>query len=208
MEEDEILRVYRILHLVFHRNRNQHGRTKWWKWLSMLKRTVWNLAQSRGNGQGNPHPAEFYRKYLAECIVPNCYVAFSGVVADVQFSPLGTVLLATLARISNSLGIDKDFKLRRQTEVASVHHPLSRPAISKGKVDVGQTLSRCAAGVYICPGSEAQHAPSPILVDPGLATSSRPNSAEKPDASEQKNTKTKKKKRKKNAIDDLFDGLL
>ncbi|KAL3448636.1 hypothetical protein BJX65DRAFT_275289 [Aspergillus insuetus] len=207
MEEDEILHVHRILHLIFHRNRNQHGRAKWWKWLSMLKRSVWNLSQTRGSGQGNLRPAEFYRKYLAEWIVPKCYVAFSGVVADVQFSPLGTVLLATLAQLSYSIGIDKNFITRHPTELASIHLPLSHPAIPDGKEDVGQALSRSGAGIDIFPGPKAQHAPHPISVNSRLAASSKPSSI-KPDASKQK-TKTKtKKKKKKNAIDDLFDGLL
>jgi hypothetical protein len=91
--------------------------------------------------------------------------------------------------------------------MASIHHPLSHKATSKGKEDVGQALSRSAAGIDICPGSGPQHAPHPISVDPGPAASSKPSLAKKSDTSKQEKTKTKKKK-KKNAIDDLFDGLL
>ncbi len=28
----------KILHLLFHRNKNQHRQATWWKWLSMLRR--------------------------------------------------------------------------------------------------------------------------------------------------------------------------
>ncbi|KAI5804034.1 hypothetical protein DFH27DRAFT_390375 [Peziza echinospora] len=34
-----------LLHLVFHRNRNQHHSSKWWKHLSILKRTLHKLTQ-------------------------------------------------------------------------------------------------------------------------------------------------------------------
>lgn len=38
--------VHSMLHLIFHRNKNQHRRTKWWKWLSILKRATLDLTRS------------------------------------------------------------------------------------------------------------------------------------------------------------------
>ncbi|KAL2809024.1 hypothetical protein BJX63DRAFT_373995 [Aspergillus granulosus] len=205
MEEDEILRVHSILHLISHRNKNQHSRTKWWKWLSVLKRSVWNLAQSLSStGQANLLPAEFYRKYLADRVVPKCYLAFSVVVADVQFSPLGTVLLATLARLSKATGIDKDLKSRRRAGNVRKAEPVSHVEMVGGREDVGQALSRGEERILdVSAASKAQHI-WPVVVESSLAASKEPRAVKEPDVPKQKKTK----KKKKNAIDDLFDGLL
>lgn len=76
MEKTELFRIHSMLHLIFHRNRNQHGKTKWWKWLSILKRSVWNLALTLGpSNKENTQPSvETCKRYLADYIVPRCYV--------------------------------------------------------------------------------------------------------------------------------------
>jgi ribonuclease MRP protein subunit RMP1 len=61
MDSQEILAIHSILHLIFHRNKNQHHGAKWWKWLSVLKRATLDLARSGAQG------------HLAH-IVPRCYV--------------------------------------------------------------------------------------------------------------------------------------
>ncbi|KAL3455635.1 hypothetical protein BJX64DRAFT_272038 [Aspergillus heterothallicus] len=214
--EDEVLRVHSILHLIFHRNKNQHGRAMWWKWLSILKRTVWNLAQSLSfRDPGTLRLAEFYTKYLADRVIPRCYVAFSVVVADVQFSPIGTVLVATLARLAKATGVDKDLKTRRRrTETAqkSISLPLNdfvshRDALLEAREDIGQALSRGdEEEVLDVPQDSEPQQQTPQLVleaDSGLV-------AKDPDAEKTRKKKKKKKKKtkKKNAIDDLFDRLL
>ncbi|KAH8689709.1 hypothetical protein BGW36DRAFT_433709 [Talaromyces proteolyticus] len=100
----DLLRVEEVsskLHLVYHRNKNQHGRSAWWRWLSMLRRTLLKLlSTTQYEGQ------ECISEYLHAYIIPRCYVAFSTVVADGQFSTLGSVLMAALGQIWNvtSLG--------------------------------------------------------------------------------------------------------
>ena len=39
----QLLTTHHLLQLTFHRNKNQHRRAKWWKWLSMLYRSVGKL---------------------------------------------------------------------------------------------------------------------------------------------------------------------
>ncbi|KAL2816370.1 hypothetical protein BDW59DRAFT_175817 [Aspergillus cavernicola] len=207
MEEDEILNIHSILHLIFHRNKNQHGRTKWWKWLSILKRTVWNLALSLNSSTKAEarSSAEFYKQYLADLVVPRCYLAFSVVIADVQFSTLGTILLATLARLAKSTGMDKELKSRPQIE--TIRYDVSSPhmKIFKEKEDVGEALVRDKEpSDDITTSSGIQQTPQPVLVDSGSAVSSKASVTKDLDTPKPK----KKKKRKKNAIDDLFDGLM
>ncbi|KAL4871960.1 hypothetical protein BDV12DRAFT_3796 [Aspergillus spectabilis] len=199
MEEDELLRIHSILHLIFHRNKNQHGGTKWWKWLSILKRTVWNLVVSlKPNNQGNSHSSESYKRRLSDQIIPKCYMAFSVVVADVQFSALGTVLFATLARLSKSTRIDKELKSRSRIDTWPANATSSRMGISNGNEDVGEALTR---------DEEAPNLLIPETQQTMTATTRKSSATKVLDTAKPKKKK-KKKKKKKNAIDDLFDGLL
>lgn len=80
METEEIFAVHSMLHLIFHRNKNQHGRTRWWKWLSILKRVTWNIAESLdqklslSSYGGTECPAESHKQYLAVHVAPKCYL--------------------------------------------------------------------------------------------------------------------------------------
>jgi ribonuclease MRP protein subunit RMP1 len=69
MDSKEVLAVHSMLHLIFHRNKNQHHRAKWWKWLSMLKRATADLARSRETGA-----VETQKQHLAAHIIPRCYM--------------------------------------------------------------------------------------------------------------------------------------
>ncbi|KAL4976196.1 hypothetical protein BDW66DRAFT_59310 [Aspergillus desertorum] len=204
MEEDELFRIYSMLHLISHRNRNQHGRTKWWKWLSILKRAVRNLAMSLSSSkQGDFHTcAESYRWHLANRILPKCYLAFSVVIADVQFSALGTVLLATLARLSKSTGIDRESKLQFPVKTSHEPVPVSHTGTRTELEDKGEALSRPVEESEEVQGYEMQQTLQPVLAVSNKSSASRTLSATKP------KRKKEKKKQKKNAIDEIFDGLL
>lgn len=113
--------------------------------------------------------------------------AFSTVVADNQFSTLGIVLLAALARLAKITGISHELKGSAATKVKS-DHPVARE-------DVGERVQRLDDSMS-CP-----------------TRTSRPgdNQASIPKKSKEQNRSTSrigKSKKKKNAIDDLFSGLL
>ncbi|KAL4747648.1 hypothetical protein BDW72DRAFT_196520 [Aspergillus terricola var. indicus] len=206
MEEDEIFRIYSMLHLIFHRNRNQHGRTKWWKWLSILKRAVWNLAMSLSSSkQGDFRTsAEPYKQYLADRVLPRCYLAFSVVIADVQFSALGTVLFAILAQLSKSTGIAAEFKLPSPVETSYEPKLAFHTGVSTHIDDIGEALPRPAEASEVTQDFQLQQ-PVPLV----LAVSNKPSASQTLDTTkpEKKKEKKKKKQKRKNAIDDLFDGL-
>lgn len=42
-EYQQLISTHQILHLTIHRNKNQHRRAKWWKWLSLLFRSLGKL---------------------------------------------------------------------------------------------------------------------------------------------------------------------
>ncbi|KAJ5822903.1 hypothetical protein N7447_005243 [Penicillium robsamsonii] len=196
MDSKEILAVHSTLHLIFHRNKNQHRRTKWWKWLSILKRATLDLARSG------------VKSHLATHIIPRCYIAFSTVIADNQFSTLGIVLLATLARLSKITGISHQLKVQ---PVASK----SKPTPVVAKEDLGERIRRIDDAPLTRPVKvlQSESKVSKVPKVPKVPKVSKVSKVSKEKKSTEKLTEdgvskpTLKKKKKKNAIDDLFSGL-
>ncbi|KAJ5921557.1 hypothetical protein N7466_009883 [Penicillium verhagenii] len=114
MDYQEISAVHTLLHLIFHRNKNQHQRAKWWKWLATLKRTTLDLKSL------DSAAVERYQQHLAQHLLPRCYLAFSTVVAENQFATLGIALLAALARLAKATGADRKIKLRCRARMQKV----------------------------------------------------------------------------------------
>lgn len=120
--------------------------------------------------------------------------AFSTVVADVQFSALGTVLVATLARLAKATGIDRDLKTsfradkvcRSKAPSISLHHD----------EDLGEILSR------------KPHSKLPKEVDITESNKAKSGSISETASTAGVHTRKSKKRKKKDAIDDLFKGLL
>lgn len=159
----------------------------------MLKRVTSNIARSLENpplSPGMTSLAEVYRQYLASHIAPRCYLAFSTIVADTQFSALGTVLVCALSRLTKATGIDRDMKT--QSSQKRLVRASSPNAIS-GREDVGEVIHRTENTVFT---HRTYHKSEPV--DRSASTSTESTRLET----------TKKKRRRKNAIDDLFDGLL
>jgi len=123
---------------------------------------------------------------------------FSTVVADGQFSTLGTVLLATLARLTRVTGVDRDLKKLSQAE--SKDSRIFRPNIKTpaNKEDVGEPVHRTEDIPRRAKDPESRNPPAPFTHPHDAVKTARTVEAEAP----------KKKKRKKNAIDDLFAGVL
>ncbi|RPB16048.1 hypothetical protein P167DRAFT_602707 [Morchella conica CCBAS932] len=105
-----------LLHLLFHRNKNQHRSGKWWKWFGMLRRNIRKLLHpSAEDGDANKRV-----EYMRRVLVPSCYSAFTSVVADTQFAPLGLTLLAILARVHAIVGPEKKEALVVKVKVKEV----------------------------------------------------------------------------------------
>ncbi|KAJ6120232.1 hypothetical protein N7523_004512 [Penicillium sp. IBT 18751x] len=180
MDNTDILAVHSMLHLIYHRNKNQHHRAKWWKWLSALKRTTLDL------GSIDPAKAAACRQHLASHLIPRCYMAFSTVVADNQFATLGVVLLAALARLIKVTGIEREMAIRVQPTNKKI-----TPVVSATE-DRGERISRN--------GSDALSGLTKAPVPKAVFKSNDSKSSAK--------HRKKTSKRKKDVIDDLFSGLM
>lgn len=106
-------------------------------------------------------------------------------VADNQFAALGVVLLAALARLARATGIDYESHVPPQPRA-------EKPTIlASSEEDRGERVCRNEAGA---------------LLEPPKIPTSAPVEKSARDKSYNKRAK-KAGKRKKNAIDDLFNGL-
>ncbi|KKZ64981.1 hypothetical protein EMCG_09107 [[Emmonsia] crescens] len=161
--------IHTTLHLLYHRNKNQHGGAKWWKWLAMLKRSMGELVRAvrrwervrddddddeeeeeeEGGGGFRAKVLERMR-YMHVWVVPRCYVALSTVVADKQFSALGVVLLAVLAQAAQAVAQVEEYHPPGQKECDTKTGnvlPATSAAVSTNRdenvdVDVGEVVKR------------------------------------------------------------------
>ena len=61
-----------VICLLYHRNKNQHRQAKWWKWLSMLKRSTEKLIRELEQSDSVRSTARVF--YMDEVLFPRCYV--------------------------------------------------------------------------------------------------------------------------------------
>ncbi|AQZ15881.1 RMP1 (YLR145W) [Zygosaccharomyces parabailii] len=99
----------RILHLIYHRNKNQHQSTHWWKRLNMLKRNcsqvVNLLAQRKITIRSDLAKLYHLLHGFRQKQAPRTYYDFNSVIGLGQFVSLGVVLVGILARIYTIYGI-------------------------------------------------------------------------------------------------------
>ena len=141
---------------------------------------------------------------LMWCANPS-YREFSTVVADGQFSTIGTVLLAALARLVKATGTDRDMKILSQAEKKTNNKPSSLPSIKPPpkKEDVGEVVNRTEDITQLANYPEFR--PSAKLA---TRTQDTDTTKEPRGTADMEAKVPKKKKRKKNAVDDLFAGIL
>lgn len=68
----ELCEVAETVHSLHHRNKNQHRRSIWFRWLSLLKRCVRKLISELK--VSCLEPAATRLLYMANILLPNCYV--------------------------------------------------------------------------------------------------------------------------------------
>lgn len=119
-------------------------------------------------------------------------------VADNQFSTLGVVLLAALARLSKITGISQEMKKRSTTSKAR------DSASAVIQEDLGERIRRVED---VSLPSVLPSVPPPVP-PPVLPPSDKAGPEEKSTKDRSALKSAKKTKKKKNAIDDLFSGFL
>lgn len=109
----ELESIVSMLSAFSHRNKNQHRLSKWWKPFSQLRRHISSLVSelevchNEEQRYGARHKkgvvareaVERRAGFLIVSLAPRAFLAFSMLVADNQYAALGLMLLATLARV-------------------------------------------------------------------------------------------------------------
>lgn len=158
--------------------------------------------------------------FIHDVLVPKWYLAFSALVADNQYAPLGLFLMATLSAVKKEIS---GLRPREQEEVSNSDAAAEENLRAKGgsaedlSIDLGEKVSRedvLAEVVHEDFGrsegsmsgagtSQKRRRSKSITPDQGAATSTI---LDKPGLTKEK--KKKKKKKKGDAFDDLFSSLL
>ena len=145
-----------LLQLLYRRNKNQHRRSRWWRWFCMLKSCTQNLITNVA--QADRTGSEIQCAYMVDNLLPTCYLyiylewilqrcterdfrSFSQLAADPHFSALGLTLVGEIARIWKHIGClgFKDVGSAFQRDVVE-----SQNFDSRGKLveDLGHPIQR------------------------------------------------------------------
>lgn len=223
LDLENLQHLSNLLHLFQHRNKNQHRRSIWWRHFSTFRRQLNSLVhevqslhevptthlqrtrkktQDRDTTSNVVHRLEFWRDVL----VPKWHSSFSQIVADGRFAVLGLVLIAVLAQTCHIAVIDSGLE---ESEVVEADKALQNLMEVEAHVaqdvkssmhdadDLGEVVDR--AGM----GDEEKKDVEPMRTTTGEAKVK----AQRSKSGIAKTTPPRKRRKKGNAIDDLFSGL-
>ena len=212
-----------ILHLFHHRNKNQHRRSIWWRHYSTFRRQLNSFVREvqslhevptthlertrkkthdRETTSNIIHRIEFWRDVL----VPKWHNSFSQVVADGRFAVLGLVLIAVLAQACHISGIRSGFD---ENEVVEAEKALQNLMDVEGQVDQGvESSTHVADDLGEVVDRDGMGDDGKKVVEPLHTTTVDAKADDRRSKSDKANPNPPRKRRKKgNAIDDLFSGL-
>ncbi|KAK8170042.1 hypothetical protein IWX90DRAFT_197163 [Phyllosticta citrichinensis] len=154
-----------IMHLLHHRNLNQHRQSIWWRSFSTFRREMLHLvAEHEAISSSKTAAKKTSKRVVARVdhwknnMVPKWYLAFTNVVASNQFSAIGLALMAILARVSHCLGITAAYEAEAEREMQTVleefakkdAHTLFGPQNATDKAeDFGEVISRRDDGTEV-----------------------------------------------------------
>ncbi|KAK4548446.1 hypothetical protein LTR36_009356 [Oleoguttula mirabilis] len=231
---DALQHLADLLHLFHHRNKNQHRRSTWWRNFQVFRKQLNSMAAEINGLKAVPttHLARTKKKtqdqqilqriegrlsFWQDIMVPKWQHAFSQLSADGRFAVLGLVLLASLAETCRIFGVTAAFEDLGQAEVEKVleqfakedweHYGDPGDGASGDHEDVGEVISR------ELPTAQVDATERAAMIKPTKAVTTLPQAELETSKPADKRTADgtgiaiKKKRRKGNAIDDLFSGL-
>ena len=107
--KDQLKKEYGILHLIYHRNYNQHRVLIWWKYLNIVHRNVRKILKflidleliknSQKIRQKKQQILDVIKYLIKKKVFTKAYYEFNGIIALGQFVTLGLALLGSLSKI-------------------------------------------------------------------------------------------------------------
>ncbi|GEQ72042.1 hypothetical protein JCM33374_g5728 [Metschnikowia sp. JCM 33374] len=212
---------YRILHLIYHRNYNQHHVAVWWKDLNILHRNVrkilrkiydFEVTKKHILKQRLHNEAVAIARFMVKKrIFSSCYYSFNGVVALGQFISLGLTLLASLSALHNLImsidGLASKLEATKMPSVAEKGVTSHASSVIPEDDDLGEEIVFTEK-----PAPLRREKEDPILMNTPITVPKRKFEdidsifGEKPKKKKEKKEKKEKNKlkKKKSAIDDIF----
>lgn len=196
---------YSILHLLYHRNKNQHRALCWWKYLNMMHRHLRSILKLHGSN--SPEVVRAVQEFQRRKILDKSYWEFNSIVALGQFVALGMTLVGLVARvwvILDEISPRDVAGLGDGPAIASAF-AIEANTDAKGKNFQGPQL---LSNTDIDFGEEVTAAEQVMLLEPAAPTTSKRTLELDEDfsgpAKKKSKPKTKKKKKKRNEMDDIF----
>jgi ribonuclease MRP protein subunit RMP1 len=159
----QLQNLHHVVHLVYHRNKNQHRRSHWWRHLNSFRRdlrtlsSVASTAEPRRTGAANdsdpaalslpPSMQRLLRRWATDR-VPRWHAAFSRILAERRFVAVGLVLLAALAQAAELLGVRQLMaeelleRLPVEEPLADVQGAVGSVHLAGDEVDLGVVVDR------------------------------------------------------------------
>lgn len=223
--QQQLLTHFRLLHLLHHRSKNQHKRSLWYRHFDIFRREVKilckelqiylgpgfssqivtieasNASAKRKSATALPPtlPSASIQNVTARLtfwtsshLVSHCYIAFSTLATTPSFSPLALSLLATLARVCSLTGVI--------AHLQALAHLEGTKATVEDEEQLAEALERFAQ-------EDAQELFGPVQVDASLAENDIGVPIKRTIDESKPAQRPKKRRKKANVIDDLFDGL-
>lgn len=178
---EQLTHLSALLHLLHHRNKNQHRRSIWYRHFSLFRRHLshlltdytflssqpaTNLEKTRKKAREPEFRTRIEQRldFWETVLVPKWSRVFSQVVADGRFSVIGVVLVAILASACQITGLTAKFEDLGQLEVERVLEEFGREAWAgearglEGISDdeVGQAAAREDAGIAVAREDEGE----------------------------------------------------
>jgi ribonuclease MRP protein subunit RMP1 len=162
-----------LLHLLHHRNQNQHRHSIWYRHFSLFRRHLTALLADYTTLSSIPTsnverarlkastPSLHIRiskrlTFWQDVLVARWMRAFSQVVADGRFSVLGLVMLGVLGGVCRVVGVVDGLEAEGQAEIERVLEEFGKEAwgdnggfgrrVVRGEVDGGEAVARADAG--------------------------------------------------------------
>lgn len=197
---EQLQNEYAILHLLYHRNYNQHRVAVWWRYFDMIHRGVRKVLRGIYDAQ----EAKKIRRreelekevaavasHLLTRVMEKAFYHFHSVIALGQFVNLGFVLVANLSALRSLLLEIEGVQSRRHMQ----EKPLKSVKIDAD--DIGEEVT-------IDLVSKPEPLPEVRTIDLFEDIAPKKRSREEPDSGKSEKKKKKKKKKSKSAIDDIF----
>lgn len=158
-EVAQLTHLSSLLHLLHHRNKNQHGRSIWYRHFSLFRRHLaalladyttlttvpaTNLERTRLKALTPTLQARITQRLelWKNVLVARWMRAFSQVVADGRFSVLGLVMLGVLGGVCKVVGVAEGLENEGQEEVERVLEEFGREVWGPGGGDEGEVVAR------------------------------------------------------------------